>query len=103
MPTALIWAGAWLAAVGIAEGLGASMTLLYGRVGAATKVSLYSNAYFRDCPTDSRRRVMSALAPEADISRTSRYVRYMPKADIRAVIGYYCWWARVLKFVEHHP
>jgi hypothetical protein len=25
------------------------------------------------------------------------------KADIQAAFGYYCWWARVLKFVEHHP
>src|SRR5215469_9290527 len=25
-----------------------------------------------------------------------------PKADIQAAIGYYCRWARVLKFVEHH-
>jgi hypothetical protein len=32
MPTAPIRTGARLAAVGIAEGLGASMTLLYGRL-----------------------------------------------------------------------
>jgi hypothetical protein len=39
MPTAPIWIGARLAAVGIAEGLGTSMTLLYGRVGAATQLA----------------------------------------------------------------
>ena len=30
-------------------------------------------------------------------------VRFVLKADIQAAIGYYCWRARVLKFVEHHP
>ena len=30
-------------------------------------------------------------------------VRFVPKADIQAAFGYYCWWARVLKFVKHHP
>jgi len=30
-------------------------------------------------------------------------VRFVPKADIQGAFGYYCWWARVLKFVEHHP
>ena len=28
---------------------------------------------------------------------------FVPKADIQAAFRYYCWWARVLKFVEHHP
>src|SRR5665811_925571 len=37
MPTAPIWTGARLAAVGIAEGLGASMAPLYGRQRAAAK------------------------------------------------------------------
>ena len=46
---------------------------------------------------------MSALPPKADIAEHRRHVRFVPKADIQAVIGYYCWWARVLKFVEHHP
>jgi len=27
----------------------------------------------------------------------------VPIADIQAGFGYYCWWARVPKFVEHHP
>src|SRR6516164_6180461 len=47
--------------------------------------------------------VMSALPPKADIDRVCRDVRLVPKADIQAAFGYYCWWARVLKFVEHHP
>src|SRR6516225_7634231 len=46
---------------------------------------------------------MSALPPKADIDRVCRDVRLVPKADIKAAFGYYCWWARVLKFVEHHP
>jgi hypothetical protein len=46
---------------------------------------------------------MSALPPKADIDQRGGNVRYVPKADIQAAIGYYCWWARVLKFVEHHP
>jgi len=25
----------------------------------------------------------------------------VPKGDIQAAFGYHCWWARVLKFVEH--
>jgi len=29
--------------------------------------------------------------------------RPIREADIEAAFGYYCWWARVLKFVEHHP
>jgi len=33
----------------------------------------------------------------------SRNVCFVPKADIQAAFGYYCCWARVLKFVEHHP
>jgi hypothetical protein len=44
MPTAPMWTGARLAAVGIAEGLGASMTLVYGWVGAATQLA---RRYFR--------------------------------------------------------
>ena len=32
-----------------------------------------------------------------------RDVRFVPKADIQVAFGYYCWWARVLKFMEHHP
>jgi hypothetical protein len=46
---------------------------------------------------------MSALPPKADIAGHLRHVRFVPKADIQAAFGYYCWWARVLKFVEHHP
>src|SRR6516162_4544591 len=41
MPTAPMWTGARLAAVGIAEGLGVSMTLLYARVRAATQLARY--------------------------------------------------------------
>jgi hypothetical protein len=47
--------------------------------------------------------VMSALPPKADFRQRSSDVRFVPKADIQAAFGYYCWWARVLKFVEHHP
>jgi hypothetical protein len=36
-----MWIGARLAAVGIAEGLGASMTLIYARVCAATQLARY--------------------------------------------------------------
>ena len=46
---------------------------------------------------------MSALPPKADIAERNWDVRFVPKADIQAAFGYYCWWARVLKFVEHHP
>ena len=46
---------------------------------------------------------MSALPPKADIDPQAANVRFVPKADIRAAFGYYCRWARVLKFVEHHP
>jgi hypothetical protein len=46
---------------------------------------------------------MSALPPKADIRQSGLDVRFVPKADILAAFGYYCWWARVLKFVEHHP
>jgi hypothetical protein len=46
---------------------------------------------------------MSALPPKADIAEHHRDVRFVPEADIQAAFGYYCWWARVLKFVEHHP
>jgi len=53
--------------------------------------------------TLGKARLMSALPPKADIGIQSRHVRFVPKADIQAAIGYYCWWARVLKFVEHHP
>jgi hypothetical protein len=45
---------------------------------------------------------MSALPPEADIAENDWHVRFVPKADIQAAFGYYCW-ARVLKFVKHHP
>ena len=31
------------------------------------------------------------------------HVRFVPIADIQAGFGYYCRWARVLKFAEHHP
>jgi hypothetical protein len=48
-------------------------------------------------------RLMSALPPKADMVQHDRDVCFVPKADIQAAIGYYCWWARVLKFVEHHP
>ena len=48
-------------------------------------------------------RLMSALPPKADMDQHGFDVRYVPKADIQAAFGYYCWWARVLKFVEHHP
>jgi hypothetical protein len=48
-------------------------------------------------------KLMSALPPKADIGTQSWNVRFVPKADIQAAFGYYCWWARVLKFVEHHP
>ena len=46
---------------------------------------------------------MSALPPKADIGGQELDVRFVPKADIQAVFRYYCWRARVLKFVEHHP
>jgi hypothetical protein len=46
---------------------------------------------------------MSALPPKADMDQHGRNVRFAPKADIQAAFGYYCWWARVLKFAEHHP
>jgi len=48
-------------------------------------------------------RLMSALPPKADIGTQSWNVRFVPIAEIQAAFGYYCWWARVLKFVEHHP
>ena len=47
--------------------------------------------------------LMSALPPKADIGTQSWNVRFVPIADIQAAFGYYCWWARVLKFVERHP
>src|SRR5215472_2998580 len=37
---------------------------------------------------------MSALPPKADIRRHQSDVRFVPKADIQAAFGYYCWWAR---------
>ena len=70
---------------------------------------------------------MSALHPKADMCSAVAYVRFVPKADIhglnsesrhllarfprrlvpradiQAAFEYYCWWVRVLKFVEHHP
>jgi hypothetical protein len=46
---------------------------------------------------------MSTIHPKADIEGCAPNVRIVPKADIQAAIGYYCWRARVLKFVEHHP
>jgi hypothetical protein len=46
---------------------------------------------------------MSALPPKADIVQYDDNVRFVPKADIQAAFGYYWWWARVLKFMEHHP
>jgi hypothetical protein len=53
--------------------------------------------------TSSRSVAMSALPPKADIDGRCFDVRFVPKADIQAAFGYYCRWARVLKFVEHHP
>jgi hypothetical protein len=50
------------------------------------------------------RPLMSAIHPKADMAERNDDVRFVPKADIQAAFGYYCcWWARVLKFVEHHP
>ena len=46
---------------------------------------------------------MSALPPKADIALHRSECPLCAKADIQAAFGYYCWWARVLKFVEHHP
>jgi hypothetical protein len=43
----------------------------------------------------------SATVPGTDSQRAD--VRFGSKADMQAAFGYYCWWARVLKFVEHHP
>ena len=40
---------------------------------------------------------------EQDTDRVSGCPLVVPKADIQAAFRYYCWWARVLKFVEHHP
>jgi len=48
-------------------------------------------------------RTMSALPPKPDMDQQGYDVRFVQKADIQAAFGYYCWWARVLKFVEHHP
>ena len=48
-------------------------------------------------------RLMPALPPKADIGTQPRDVRFVPKADIQVAFGYYRWWARVLKFAEHHP
>ena len=85
MPTAPMWTGARLAAVGIAEGLGVSMTLLYARVRAATQLARYvrfkppfwksllmsalgQKQTFRSVRTSEHVRVMSALPPKADIA-----------------------------------
>ena len=46
---------------------------------------------------------VSALPPKAAADVTDPRVRFGPKADIQAAFRYYCWWARVLKFVEHQP
>ena len=48
-------------------------------------------------------RAMSALPPKANMDQQGWDVCFVPKADIQAAFGYYCWWARVLKFVEHLP
>jgi len=53
--------------------------------------------------TSQEVRGMSALPPKADIVWHRGNVRCVPKADIQPAFRYYCWWARVLKFVEHHP
>jgi hypothetical protein len=45
---------------------------------------------------------LTSLVPSR-LLQTGRDVRFVPEADIQAAFGYYCWWARVLKFVEHHP
>src|SRR5215472_14955502 len=45
----------------------------------------------------------SRIARWAILKQVAGYVRFGSKADIQAAFGYYCWWARVLKFVEHHP
>jgi hypothetical protein len=39
----------------------------------------------------------------AYFSEACRDICFVPKTDIQAAFGYYFWWARVLKFVEHHP
>ena len=52
--------------------------------------------------TLKRPQPMSALPPKADIVGRDGDVRFVPKGDIQAAFGYYFWWARVLKFVEHH-
>jgi hypothetical protein len=46
---------------------------------------------------------ISTIMPYVLLKPTAADVRFVPKADIQAAFGYYCWWARVLKFVEHHP
>jgi len=46
---------------------------------------------------------MPALPTKADMDRHGGNVHFVPEADMWAAFGYYCWWARVLKFVEHHP
>jgi hypothetical protein len=48
-------------------------------------------------------RLMSALGQKQTLHSEIAMSALPPKADIQAAFGYYCWWARVLKFVEHHP
>src|SRR6516162_5092429 len=42
--------------------------------------------------TSAHVRVMSALPPKADIAESGWHVCFVPKADIQAAFGYYCWW-----------
>ncbi|MGA8699330.1 MAG: hypothetical protein WB689_36995, partial [Xanthobacteraceae bacterium] len=43
------------------------------------------------------------FTPKSGHSSALSDVCFVAKADIQAAFGYYCWWARVLKLVEHHP
>src|SRR6516162_11678787 len=49
----------------------------------------------------TKSRFLIAKFDFAQIAVGQPNVRFVPKADIQAAFGYYCWWARVLKFVEH--
>src|ERR1700756_954749 len=64
MPTAPMWTGARLAAVGIAEGLGASMTLLYGRLARRHNCAKPS----RPSVFEARARIVEAILAQFDVT-----------------------------------
>jgi hypothetical protein len=51
--------------------------------------------------TFKRLRLMSALPPKADIGTQSQNIRFVPKADIQAAVGYDCA-TEGTQLVEYH-